>query len=241
MSTIVKFEAAGDVRRAGRAGRVARREEDAVEGEAGRRLGALVVARVLDVLQVQLARDVDVVLDVPDRLGQHPRGPRCSRGGLEPQPVSTAAASNAQASAALVERRRVIGARSLSPGRPRACSETRRLQRLEAGDGRARQRARREPSSKISAQALERRPCSAAQPAVHPEPLLERLARGAGLAPARSCSTRVRPWPARDSSQATPPLVRPLRPPCARSTIRRGGSASTIAVSTYRRLHAARR
>src|SRR4051794_2824198 len=118
----------------------------------------------------------------PTRSGSPSREASFSR-GLSPQPDSSSRSTNAtHENAALGRRRRAMGARSLSPERPRALAETGALHRLEPGDARARQR--------LVAGLLEDQPqpveCRvrlALHPAVHAKPLLERLTRGPGIVP----------------------------------------------------------
>src|SRR4051794_41870575 len=74
----------------------------------------------------------------PIRSGRPSREASFSR-GLSPQPAPITA-SRQMARAALMWRRRSIGARSLSLDDPRALAETRGLHRLEAGDPGARER-----------------------------------------------------------------------------------------------------
>src|SRR4051794_40424493 len=119
---------------------------------------------------------------LPTRSGSPSREASFSR-GLSPHPVSSNTSRQAtHENAALVERRRAMGARSLSPERPRALTETGSLHRLERGHAGARQRLLAR-LLEDQPQALERGACLAGHPAVHPEPLLERLARGTGVVP----------------------------------------------------------
>src|SRR4051794_19268283 len=121
---------------------------------------------------------------LPIRSGSPSREASFSR-GLSPQPVSKRRRAQAtHENAALVERRRAMGARSLSPERPRALAETGALPRLEPGDAHARQRLVR-ALLEDQPQPLERRVHLAPHPALHAEPLLERLARRPGLVPVR--------------------------------------------------------
>src|SRR4051794_35576404 len=115
-------------------------------------------------------------------------------------------------SAALVERRRLIGARSLPPGRSRALAETRALQGLEAGHRGACERLAR-TLLEDQPQALQRRLRLALHPAAHSEALLERLARGPRLVPvgrldpgqARARSRQL-PRHATSGTQVAPPV-----------------------------------
>src|SRR4051812_1862764 len=124
----------------------------------------------------------------PIRSGRPSREASFSR-GLSPQPAPITA-SRQMARAALMWRRRSIGARSLSLDDPRALAETRGLHRLEAGDRGACERL---PGRLLEdqPQPLERRLRLAVHPAVEAEPLLERLTRGAGFEPGGHLDARV--------------------------------------------------
>src|SRR2546423_626714 len=95
-------------------------------------------------------------------------------------PASASAATTAQTIAARGVRRGAIGRGSLPTDHARARAEAGRLQRLESGHARARERARRS-FLEDHAQPVERGARLAPQPATRAQLLLERLPRSAGL------------------------------------------------------------
>src|SRR3954451_3547053 len=107
---------------------------------------------------------------------------------LQPVSAPPARAASTQAIAALRGRRRLMRRRSLTPapgrGPLRVHPEPRRLERLEPSDGRARERTV-VALLEDHPQPLERPLHAAPEPAAEAEPLLEALARGAGVAPNR--------------------------------------------------------
>ena len=219
---------------------VAGGEEHAVEGELGRRTsGALVVAWSSTSREVELARDVDVVVDARRRRRRCPprglvlaRGSRRSR--RRPEEQRAAGARSYGASEA-------IGARSLSPGRRGLAPKRGAF----IGSNPATRHARK----RLARALLEDQP----------QPLERGLGSGASSSRARRAArlnglarragslyvgrTRPASGPARrvSSQRRRRPCVRGCTPPCPRSTIRRGRSNSMTSIAPCRGARAARR